>query len=1173
MTMLPGSQAQVDLGAVLKQVAPQDSLGAVCKDERFKVVLKSICEPDGEANAAIRAASDATLAREALTLERAMELRGDVFYGEGSKPEVREVGEGERCGVIVQNTQVVPTADLRLRSSEGNLQGAPNDFVLSGMEMLTEDVAQFITSLRDVAEEGMGEKIGRTETLPAAVTVFSASKVVCGAGLQCMISEGDVEGVSGADDEVPGTEQINGTCTKCKFGSYCPVGVMNDESGVFRFNPAQANQCPQGYFCPDPSTIKDCPAGLFCPSGSARPLGCNDLKFDMKRWGNTFSAGLDGNFCPPNSREPWQLCPGGHYCPNASIALECPDGYYCPVMSSEPRKCPLLSYCPSNSDSPSISWIALVGTVGVALVMYGTSFFIIWRNKTSEEKDHGEEEIAAFNEKITKTICEIVLPTFNAREISDVFKMGNLSLVSDPLRLNIKDLTVTFKGRTILDKVSLSVPRGSLNAIFGPSGAGKTTLIKSMLGKLSYNLDISGKVSFTKCTSNEEIMVYNSSRGCFGKTLDFFETSKARKKVIQTKVGYVPQDNVVYPNLTVRENILFSVKLRNKFVKDRKALTDQILNLLGLFSIRNSIVGTPEKGGISGGECRRVSIGLELAGCPLCLVLDEPTTGLDAVSADRVLKCLNFLTGSGMTIIASIHQPKSSIFHLFSQTHVLMKGGFVVYTGPKNHVTRYFAHLGFVMPELENPADFIIDIVSGLVNCKINASFTTSELPGMWRDNKEILEAFARSPSFARMRSDSQSSPDSERDPKMQTDAAQVDEDTTLLLDAALPDLQKELNRNQELNSGKAIYNLTVGELKDQVIQICSACFHLEHFGSVDECARHIADRIRSCLSPEFEVSPALQGAASPNREDGPYSRLSSLLSFKSTRHLMASLSFKSVRSFHKDQAPKAEEKGQVVRHLKRQFKLTYVLLNKDVLGWVRSLGLKTVDLVITAIFAIILGFNQGQGFMEVKDILYMSMLINLYVGMLSVVVAINLTLERLKSSEREAGGGISTALVFTSSKLADLTDHVLRPTVFSILFYFISLPRMSFGTFYAVVLGVSLSCSGLGDFIAVIFPENLATVAGLIIAFAFGGIMNGYSPPLSDLPSEWIVFPSYARWGVEALCLAEFREYNDWKTETGMMHIGYSFDDWKWCLTFLYVSAVVLRICTYPLFRKKALS
>merc|ERR1711907_919690 len=120
-------------------------------------------------------------------------------------------------------------------------------------------------------------------------------------------------------------------------------------------------------------------------------------------------------------------------------------------------------------------------------------------------------------------------------------------------------------------------------------------------------------------------------------------------------------------------------------------------------------------------------------------------------------------------------------------------------------------------------------------------------------------------------------------------------------------------------------------------------------------------------------------------------------------------------------------------------------------------------------------------------------------------------------------------ALVFTSSKLADLTDHVLRPTVFSILFYFISLPRMSFGTFYAVVLGVSLSCSGLGDFIAVIFPENLATVAGLIIAFAFGGIMNGYSPPLSDLPSEWIVFPSYARWGVEALCLA-----NSGSTTTG---------------------------------------
>ena len=1161
------ASAQLDIGDipidVLSKVAPQDTLSEVCEDDRFKIILKSICDPDGEVAQRIKTATPARVPMTQLTLDHAMDTDQNVFYAPVQN--VREMGEGEGCEVNVQNLKLVRTSAMyrESQSREGQLEAGKNDLVLSALDRINEDVSRFIAAMQNDDDDDRGGAESTVSSDHSVYTVFSESPSICARGLQCVVAESDLSAANGTSGY-----NVRGTCEACKSGNYCPEGAVNDETGVLRFQPSLANQCPRGYFCPNPSTIKNCPVGLFCPPGSSKPLDCSDLAFNLTQnlmTGTTFKAELIGNYCPMNTPEPWGLCPARYYCPNASLALPCPPGHYCPPMSPEPRKCPSMSNCPTMSLAPSTSWMALVGIAVIAALVYGVALLIVWRNKTTDDEDNGEEGVALFNEKIIKTICGIVLPEYKARDISDVFRMGTLSLVSDPLRLDIKNLTVKFKKRTILDGVNLTFPKGTLNAIFGPSGAGKTTVIKSMLGKLSYDLNITGKVSFTKCVSKEEIVVYSSNRSFLGKVCDFFETSQARKKVIQTKVGYVPQDNVVYPNLTVRENILFSVKLRNKVVTNRKALSDQILNLLDLFSARNTIVGSPEKGGISGGECRRVSIGLELAGSPLCLVLDEPTTGLDAVSADRVLKCLNFLTNSGMTIIASIHQPKSSIFHLFAHIHVLMKGGFVVYTGPKDCVSRYFAHLGFLMPELENPADFVIDVVSGLVNCENNPSFTAEDLSKMWTDNQEMLETFAKFPS------DEHSSVSSSSfvDRKNQEDYME-DQEIKCMLSSALPDLQKELLSNQELNSGMNTYALSMNELKTLMIQICSACCHLKYFDSVEKCVKHVSDKIYVCLSPEMNPQAEQDGEEDFNT---PRS-LKSMLSFKSARKLLSSFGSRGKNDYASPRASsRVQTMGRMVASgLKRNANLLCVLYTKDVLGWVRSLGLKTVDFITTAVFAVILGFNQGQGNMEVKDVMYMSMLTNLYVGMLSVVWAVSLMLERLKSAQREAGGSISTGMIFTSAKLMDLLDHVLRPTIFSVLFYYISLPRMSFFEFYAVILGISLSCSGLGDLIAVIFPENLATVAGLIIAFALGGIMNGFSPALNDLPSEWIVFPSFARWGVEILCLAEFRQYDDWQTLTGMHYIGYNFDNWKWGLSFLYVSAVVFRVVAYPLFRKRAL-
>jgi ABC-type multidrug transport system ATPase subunit len=1146
--LLSGVSCNLELASILPET--QDTIGEFCKDERLKIVLKSICEPDGSVAQAIESARDATVAMEALEVDSATSASSNGYYLPPSQ--VRFVQEGDKCIVNTRDIALFRTNDLHLESAEGLLAAEESKFIKSTIDELTLDVAQYIKGLSgdeaSEVEKSLFENDGST------YTVFSKSSEMCSAGLQCVIFEADSieqeENSTLAGDEI-GMKglSLQGSCVKCKGGKYCPAGVANDETGLFLFSASVMNVCPQGYFCESPSSIKDCPEGLFCPPGSSKPLDCNDLGFNITYYNGgdpvPIAASLDGNYCPFNSVSPWGLCPARYYCPNATVAIECPSSYYCPAMSEEPSACPILSHCPAGSAAPSTSWLALIGIVAVCLVVYGLSFLIIWCNRTPDEPDEGEEQSAKYNDKIVKTICRLVLPEYKARDISDVFKMGSLSHVSDPLKTCIKGLTVNFKQRTILHKVDITIPKGTLNAIFGPSGSGKTTLIKSMLGKLAYNLNVDGEVSYLKCTSKEKIVVYTSGRSILGKARDFFETSRARKKVIKEKVGYVPQDNVVYQNLTVFENILFSVKLRNKAAGNRKELTDQILNLLGLFSVRNTVVGSPEKGGISGGECRRVSIGLELAGSPLCLILDEPTTGLDAVSADRVLKCLNFLTESGMTIIASIHQPKSSIYHLFDMIHVLMKGGFVVYSGPKNYLTKYFAHVGFVMPGLENPADFIIDIVSGLVNCKSNASFTTEDLPQMWIDNKSILDTY----SSKNLKTDRQSITRKASEAELSNFAQ-----TRKMLQATLDSLQETLSSHPVLNTGTDEYQLEIDELKDLVMQICSACCHLQYFRDLSECVSHMATKIVSLLSPEGENST--QDAEGEVEEEA-----NSLRSPSMKRLLSMSSSLQNLKSIRMSCNPK------------RTFKLLYILMTKDMLGWVRSLGLKTVDILTTAIFAVILAFNQGAGLKNVQDILYMSMLSNLYVGMLSIVWAITLTLGRLKSAEREAGGSISTALIFSSASCANLVDHILRPTIYSILFYFIALPRMSFGEFYLVILGVALSCSGLGDLIAVIFPESLATVAGLIIAFAFGGLLNGFSPPLADLPSPWIVFPSYARWGIEALCLAEFKQYNDWRTTTGMIKVGYSFSNWKWAILWLYSSAVVFRLLAYPFFRRKALN
>jgi len=180
--------------------------------------------------------------------------------------------------------------------------------------------------------------------------------------------------------------------------------------------------------------------------------------------------------------------------------------------------------------------------------------------------------------------------------------------------------------------------------------------------------------------------------------------------------AYVTQTDVLLPSLTVRETLLYAASLRlpsPTTSEQRSQLVEEIILELGLKECAGTRVGDGfRKGGCSGGERRRVSIGVQMLRNPSVLFLDEPTTGLDATSAFHLVKTLKHLADTGRTIITTIHQPRSDIFFLFDRLTLLSRGD-IAYTGAVSECLLWFDGLlpGGLRPHI-NPADYLTDIVA-----------------------------------------------------------------------------------------------------------------------------------------------------------------------------------------------------------------------------------------------------------------------------------------------------------------------------------------------------------------------------------------------------------------------------------------------------------------------------
>ncbi|KAH6760395.1 P-loop containing nucleoside triphosphate hydrolases superfamily protein [Perilla frutescens var. hirtella] len=341
----------------------------------------------------------------------------------------------------------------------------------------------------------------------------------------------------------------------------------------------------------------------------------------------------------------------------------------------------------------------------------------------------GDKDTSRVKVKHIRTDTQIFKYAYSQLELEKVQQLhnkdltfsGGISMAMDTemrrrptIEISFRDLTVTLKQKKIrlLRSVNGEILPGRITALMGPSGAGKTTLLSALAGK-TVGCSITGLVLIN------------------GKV----ESIRSYKKI----VGFVPQDDVVHGNLTVEENIWFSANCRLSATlirADKVLIVERVIESLGLQPVRNSLVGTVEKRGISGGQRKRVNVGLELVMEPSLLFLDEPTSGLDSSSSQLLLRALKREAFEGVNICMVVHQPSYSLFNMFDDLILLAKGGLTAYHGAVRDVEDYFANLGINVPDHINPPDYFIDVLEGMVKPHTSSGVTYEELPLRWMLHK-----------------------------------------------------------------------------------------------------------------------------------------------------------------------------------------------------------------------------------------------------------------------------------------------------------------------------------------------------------------------------------------------------------------------------------------------------
>ena len=232
--------------------------------------------------------------------------------------------------------------------------------------------------------------------------------------------------------------------------------------------------------------------------------------------------------------------------------------------------------------------------------------------------------------------------------------------------LDVRDLVCRFRsGDTALDSLGFSIERGEMVCVMGASGCGKSTLLRALAGQFP---PVAGEVLF-------------NNRSLYG-NLD----------ALRQYITYIPQYDAFDEQLTIEENLKFAAAIRSPHLsrRERQRRIDSKLAELGLNERRKEVVGGSHQKNLSGGERKRLNIGLDMVSTADVYLFDEPTSGLSSKDSEHVIEIIRGMAHNKIVLV-TIHQPTSKIFQMFQKALLLDKGGKVVFFGTPTEMLSYFA--------------------------------------------------------------------------------------------------------------------------------------------------------------------------------------------------------------------------------------------------------------------------------------------------------------------------------------------------------------------------------------------------------------------------------------------------------------------------------------------------